>query len=138
MIDATGTITAHDGVYAIVRMDEAGCGRCHEEGGCGGANIGKMLCSTPRAFRVLNPQNTPVGNRVTIMIAEGAVRRGAFLGYGLPLITLFIGAMGGMTVAGEAGAIAGAVIGLLMAWAVLRCYQCRTKSEPRFQPYIRC
>lgn len=138
MIDAAGTITALDGAYAIVRMDEAGCGRCHEEGGCGGANIGKMLCSTPRVFRVLNPQNASVGNRVTIVIAEGAVRRSALLGYGLPLFALFVGAMGGMTLAGEGGAIVGAAIGLLIAWAVLRYCQYCTKSDSRFQPYIRC
>ena len=29
MIDAQGTIISRDGDYAVVRMDEAGCGRCN-------------------------------------------------------------------------------------------------------------
>ena len=63
MIDALGTITALDGKYALVLMDESGCGRCHEQGGCGGNNLGKMFCSTPRTFRVLNPRNSVIGER---------------------------------------------------------------------------
>ena len=137
MIDATGTITALDGDYAIVRMDETGCGRCHEQGGCGGNNIGKMFCNTPRTFRVLNPQNSPVGERVTIAIGEGAVRRGAVLAYGLPLIALLAGAIGGTMLAGEAGAIGGAAIGLLGAWLTLRYTQLHSTPDTRFQPYIR-
>ena len=77
MIDAQGTITAVNGDTAEVLMDETGCGRCHEEGGCGGHNIGKMLCASPRTFQVVNPGNSAVGDRVTVVIAEGAVRRSA-------------------------------------------------------------
>ena len=137
MIDAQGTITTLDGDYAIVRMDEAGCGRCHEEGGCGGNNLGKMLCSTPRTFRVLNPQNAPEGARVTVVVAAGAVRRSAILGYGVPLASLLAGALVGMTTAGEFGAIVGAGIGLAGAWLTLRYGKYQDESDTRFQPYIK-
>ena len=40
MNETKGTITALDGDYALVRIADAGCGRCHEPGGCGGVNIG--------------------------------------------------------------------------------------------------
>ena len=43
MIDVTGTIVELDGDYAIIRMDETGCGRCHEEGGCGGGLVAHRI-----------------------------------------------------------------------------------------------
>lgn len=136
LADAPGIIIELDGEYAMVRMDEAGCGRCHEPGGCGGNNIGKMFCNAPRVFRVLNPEQAAVGTQVTIAIAEGAVRRSAVLAYGLPLLALFLGAFCGSLVDGESGAIIGAICGLLSAWIGLR-FAHRSHSPGRqFQPYI--
>lgn len=137
MIDAPGVITAIDDKYAVVLMDETGCGRCHEDGGCGGNNLGKMLCSAPRTFRVRNPGNLRIGDRVQVAIAEGVVRRSAMAAYGLPLLTLFVGALGGSAIAGEPGAIVGAVAGLFCAWLALRHAQGRSTPDQRFEPYIR-
>ncbi len=137
MIEARGTITALDGKYAIVRMDEAGCGRCHEEGGCGGNNIGKMFCHAPQTFRVLNPGDSTVGERVNVAIAEGAVRRSAALAYGLPLLALFVGTLSGSALAGEAGAIVGAIVGLLGSWLTLRIAHVRCDRDNGSLPYIR-
>jgi sigma-E factor negative regulatory protein RseC len=136
MIDAPGTIIELDGEYAMVRMDETGCGRCHEAGGCGGNNIGKMFCNAPRVFRVLNPEQTAVGTQVMIAIAEGAVRRSAVLAYGLPLLALFLGAFCGSAVAGESGSIIGAICGLLVAWMGLRFAHGLRSPGRQFQPYI--
>lgn len=137
MIDAQGTIAGVDGDYAIVHMDETGCGRCHEQGGCGGNNLGQMFCSTPRTFRVLNPGKASVGDRVRVAIADGAVRRSAVYAYGFPLLALFIGALGGAAFAGEPGAIFGAFGCLFAAWFLLRRAQLRSKPDQRFQAYIR-
>lgn len=137
MIDAQGRITEVDGDYAVVRMDETGCGRCHEQGGCGGNNLGQMFCSTPRTFRVLNPGKASVGDSVRVTIADGAVRRSAVYAYAFPLLALFFGAIGGAALAGEPGAIIGAFACLSGAWFLLRRAQLRSKPDPRFQAYIR-
>ena len=137
MIDAQGIITAVNGDTADVLMDETGCGRCHEEGGCGGHNLGKMLCRSPRSFRVLNPGHSAVGERVTVVIAEGAVQRSAMLAYVVPLLALFVGALSGSALAGEAGAIVGALSGLLGGWLILRYAQTRGSPDRHSQPYIR-
>lgn len=137
MIEMQGCITAVEGEYAIVRMDETGCGRCHEEGGCGGNNIGKMFCSTPRIFRVRNPGKSVIGDYVQVSIADGAVRRSAAYAYGLPLLALFVGAIGGNALAGEIGAILGAFGSLLVAWFVLRRVQLRCAPDQDFEPFIR-
>jgi len=137
MINAPGTITELDGEYAIVHMDETGCGRCHEPGGCGGRNIGKMFCNAPRVFRVLNPKRVAVGVQVTIAIAQGAVQRSAALAYGMPLLGLFLGAFVGSAMAGELGAIVGAICGLSSAWLGLHFVNRLRSSDQRFRPYIR-
>lgn len=137
MIDALGTITARHGDTADVLIDETGCGRCHEDGGCGGHNLGKMLCASPRSFRVLNPGNSAVGDRVTVVIAEGTVRRSAMLAYVVPLLALFVGALSGSALVGEVGAIVGALSGLLGGWLILRYAQARGTPDRHSQPYIR-
>lgn len=137
MTEAKGTIISLDGEHAIVRMDETGCGRCNEPGGCGGQNIAQMLCSSPRTYRVLNHAKAAVGDHVRVTIAEGAVRHSATLAYGLPLLTLFSCALGGNALAGEPGAISGALLGLLSGWLIFRRNQVRSARDERFQPFIR-
>lgn len=138
MIDANATVTSLDGDYAIVQMEETtGCGRCYEEGGCGGNNLGKMLCNSPGTFRVLNSGNASVGDRVTITIDEGVIRDSVILAYVLPLLSLFIGAFAGLSFAGEAGAIGGSIVGLIAAWVALRRIQRRKIASRHFQPRIK-
>jgi sigma-E factor negative regulatory protein RseC len=118
-------------------MDESGCGRCHEPGGCGGIILGRFLCSVPRSFRVLNTGNSAIGTRVTVVVAAGSIRRGALLVYGLPLLALLAGAIGGSILAGELGAMIGAACGLFCAWLLLRYAQRRGRPDRRAQPHIR-
>ncbi|MRD72852.1 Fis family transcriptional regulator [Rhodocyclus tenuis] len=137
MVDASGTVTALDGDFALVQMDEGGCGRCHEPGGCGGGpNIGRMFCSAPRNFRALNPQRLSVGARVRVTIADGAVRRSALVAYAIPLLLFLAGAIGGAFLAGELASFAGAVFGLLAGWMLLRRNQRRGVLDAGMQPVI--
>ena len=69
--EAQGTIVDLDGDYALVRLDEGGCGRCHEAGGCGGQRLEKMFCQTPPIYRVRNPGGARIGERVTVAIEAG-------------------------------------------------------------------
>lgn len=137
MIEVPGTISALDGDHAIVRVEESGCGRCHETGGCGGYSLGRLFCHAPRSFRVLNPGNSAIGDAVSIVIDDGAVRRSAALAYGLPLLLLFIGALGGSALAGDGGAIVGSISGLLFSCLVMRLALPRGTPDPHSQPYIR-
>ena len=137
MIGARGIVASVDGPYAEVRMEAAaGCGRCHEEGGCGGNNLGSMLCRTPRAYRVLNPSSAQVGEHVSIVIAGGVLRRTAFLAYGLPLALLFLGALAGNFVGGDLAAGLGALVGVLAGWLGAREIQRSRALDPGMQPYI--
>lgn len=137
MIEASGVVVDVDGESAIVKMDETGCGRCHEEGGCGGNNIGQLFCSSPRVFRVLNDRRAVIGERVTIAALGGSVRQSAVLAYGLPLLCLFVGAVLGAEFFGDTGAIFGAIGGLFCAWACLKCAVISHKSSFDSAPFIK-
>ena len=137
MVDAPGVVTAVDGLHALVRMDETGCGHCHEPGGCGGQNIGEMFRTQPRLFRVENPDHSRVGDRVVVVTTNDTVNRGALFAYGLPLLALFLGAFAGRFVAGETGSIIGAVVGVLGAWMALPRLEAIARTRARIQPLIR-
>lgn len=113
-------VRALDGNEAIVEVESGGCGRCHEEGGCGGQNLTQMFCSGQKTYRADNPLGAEIGDRVTVAIAAGSVRRTANLAYGLPLLATIAGAVAGSSLGGDAGAMLGAVIALGLALYYVR------------------
>jgi positive regulator of sigma E activity len=71
------------------------------------------------------------------VLPTGALSRHATLGYGLPLAGLLSGALVGEVVMGsEGGALAGAALGLLLAWGGLRWHSRRYTGNSRNEPYI--
>ena len=137
MNEAWGTVVARDGEQATIRMDETGCGRCREAGGCGGIQAGRLFCHAARTFTVANPEQRRVGERVQIVLAEGSLGRSALQAYVQPLLALLAGALCGSAIADEAGAIGGATVGLLVGWLLLRRAQSRWRDDRGLQPSIR-
>lgn len=125
-----------DAGYALVEVEQGGCGRCHEKGGCGGQQLTQMFCKGPRTYRVANRIGAATGERVTIAIAAGSIRRIANLAYGLPLTATIAGALFGTLQAGDLGGILGAVGGLLLAFALVRSLALREARNPLSRPYI--
>lgn len=119
-MDAQGTVVSLEGADVLVRMDETGCGRCYEPGGCGGNNLNQIFCRTPRHFRALNAGELKPGDRVTVLVDAGAVWRSASLMYGVPLLAALGGALSGTALQGEMGAISGLVLGLVSAYGLMR------------------
>ncbi|MCM8612778.1 SoxR reducing system RseC family protein [Accumulibacter sp.] len=137
MNEAWGTVVALAGEQATIRIDETGCGRCRQPGGCGGSQAARLFCHTPRTFSVPNPDGRQVGERVQIVLAGGSLGRSALHAYVQPLLALLGGAFAGSAIAGEAGAIGGAIAGLSLGWLLLRRAQMRWRKEQGLQPSIR-
>ncbi|MDR1162706.1 MAG: SoxR reducing system RseC family protein [Candidatus Accumulibacter sp.] len=131
MIDSTATVTALDGDCVVVRIDDAGCGHCHEEGGCGS----HRACAAPRTFRLPNPGGASVGDRVTILLPDGNLWRSALLAYGTPLAFVFFCAFVGERLGGEPLAILMAFCGLIFSFVCLKPLSRRAGTETR--PFIR-
>ena len=121
---------------ALVEVEQGGCGRCHEKGGCGGQQLTQMFCSGPRQYRVANDVGAQVGDQVTIALAAGSIRKSANLAYILPLTAAIAGALLGMPLGGDPGAMIGAAVGLLLAFLHIRRQAARPVDDPAFHPHI--
>lgn len=132
----TGVVRALDGQEAIVEVEQGGCGRCHEKGGCGGQHLSQMFCSKAKTYKVANPNGAEVGERVLIGMSSGSIRYSANLAYGLPLLGLILGALFGMNIAGDPGAILGGGVGLLLAWLLVRQKIDVRAGNREIRPYI--
>jgi sigma-E factor negative regulatory protein RseC len=124
------------GSDALVEVEQGGCGRCHEEGGCGGQHLTQMFCGGARSYRVENSVNAEIGDHVTVAIAAGSVRQTANLAYGIPLLAIIAGAVLGMPLAGDIGAILGAGSGLLLSFFYIRLRTRRDVGDLASRPYI--
>jgi sigma-E factor negative regulatory protein RseC len=131
-----------EGEFALVESEPGtSCGRCDSVKGCSSASLGKLFCSTPRRFRVINGLGARPGERVMLGVEDGAVMRSATAVYGLPLLLLLAGAAIGAALGDAPGtrdlyALAGAAAGLLAGLAAGRGINLWTGADPRFLPRI--
>ncbi len=113
MTEHEAVVMRLDGDHAWLDVNVAsGCSSC-AQGGCGG-----RAKRPPQ--RVRNTVGARVGQRVIVSVPEGAVLRATLWSYGLPLMLMLLGAASGLTLAGDAGAAAGTVVGLLLSLVALR------------------
>lgn len=126
-----GVVRAVENGEALVEIEQGGCGRCHEEGGCGGQNLTQMFCAGPKSYRVENTVGARPGDHVVVAVAAGSVRRTANLAYGLPLLGIIGGALAGTAFAGDTGGVAGALLGGGSVFAWVRH---RTMGAGNFSP----
>lgn len=115
------------GVARVRVQRSGGCGRCHEEGGCG--NTADSRCDE---FVVLSEFDVKLGDKVRIVVPEGAALRAALLAYGLPLAGLLIGAALGFLLAGtDLACVLGGGVGLGAGLLALRMGRHRGAARPR-------
>jgi sigma-E factor negative regulatory protein RseC len=115
------------GLVRLAFEVNTGCGRCHEKGGCGGINLAQPVCSKPKSLLVPDPLGLHLHDRVLVAVPDVMLSRGATRAYLIPLMLLFAGSLLGALVlpamtpiawhlTSDVGAIAGAGIGLVLAW----------------------
>ena len=126
MLEMRAIIIQVEGEEASVQPLGGGCGNCDSEGGCGSGTLSKLFCSSkPRQFKVRNIARAKVGDEVQVSLPDGVLLRGAMKMYVLPLILLMVGGIVGSGFADkgplhDAYAVAGAVIGVLLGFALAR------------------
>lgn len=125
-----------DGEQAHVEVESGGCGRCHEEGGCGGQQLTQMFCSGPRNYCVDNKLGATVGDHVTVAIEAGSVRQTANLAYGIPLLAVIFGAIFGSAIGADVGGILGAASGFIGAMFYVRFRSKNSTGKLNQRPYI--
>lgn len=136
LVTIRATVLEVDGRSALVEVEQGGCGRCHEKGGCGGRQLTQMFCSSPKKYQVDNRLGATIGDRVVVAIDSGGISRSANLVYILPLILAIAGAMLGLSLGDDLGAILGAVLGLILAFAFIRFRTQNWGESQSDRPYI--
>jgi sigma-E factor negative regulatory protein RseC len=118
---------AGDQVWLAAEQPSA-CGSCATRGVCGS---GKAKPSANwRVSRMLGPNQTPLalGDTVRIGVDRNALTRASLTAYALPLATMLF-AVVGMQDAGDAAAIAAALVGLLVGVAAAKVLVRRWSAE---------
>ncbi|MRR50065.1 MAG: Fis family transcriptional regulator [Rhodocyclaceae bacterium] len=125
MLSSEAVVLAVEGDLALVEVMEkpTGCGRCHEEGGCGGQSLTHWLGNRSYRYRLLNGIGAQVGERVLVCVPAGGVFKAAALSYLLPTLMVIAGAAIGTRFD---AALAGALIGLMVGVLLFR------QIQPRF------
>jgi sigma-E factor negative regulatory protein RseC len=129
-------VRATEGKSALVEVEQGGCGRCHEKGGCGGQHLTQMFCAGPKTYQVDNTIGAEIGDRVTIAIAAGSVRQTANLAYGIPLLSCIGGAAMGAQLGGDGGAMIGAASGLVLSFLYIRIHAQTNAGNSSERPHI--
>lgn len=123
MIEARAVVVAvADGLARVRVVDrQEGCGRCDEPGGCRSVKLAYALRPPASEFSLPDTLGVRVGDEVALQLQDGASLRSALVSYGLGAVLMIVGAAGGQWLAGsDPAALAGAVAGLVLAWAVNR------------------
>jgi len=125
-----------NGVAMVEAERQAGCGHCDTEKGCGKSAMSKLFCANPRRFEVIDPVGAKVGDEVWIGVRDGALLKGSFAVYGVPMLALLAGSLAGNAWGGDGAAVLGGAIGLVLGFLWARYYSSINRGNPRFQPYI--
>lgn len=122
MIEARAVVVRTEAATAWVRVDDrpSGCGRCNEPGGCGGARISYAFGRPNDVFKINCGAKFEAGDRVVLIIEDGAALTAALATYGAPTLGAILGAGLGTWVAGDAGAAIGLIAGVLLALQLAR------------------
>jgi sigma-E factor negative regulatory protein RseC len=122
MLETRAIVIKIEGREALVEaIGSGGCGACGGSA-CGSGKLAEAFCVRPRQFLARNEVHAQVGEEVEITVKDGALFRSALILYGLPLVSLFAGAVSGAHWLGAAsrdgGAAIGAFAGLLAGFAL--------------------
>jgi sigma-E factor negative regulatory protein RseC len=129
MLETRAIVIKVEGREALVEaVHGGGCGACGGGKGCGSGKLAEAFCVRPRQFRARNDVQARVGEEVEITVTDGALLRSALTLYGLPLMSLFAGALlGARWQGGDGGAAFGALAGLVAGFALAAAIAARQR-----------
>lgn len=135
MIEETGTVIAESGDHLWVQtIQKSTCSGCSARHGCGQGVLARLSDGRANQLRVRleegfhgngyngSVRHVRVGDQVVIGIEESLLLRASFLVYGLPLLTLVLGALFADQVwpGNDLAAIAFAAAGLTTGFVIVR------------------
>ena len=122
---------SEQGVW-VKASDPGGCGVCAGSG-CATRRIAELFQPQIRQYQVESRFPIAIGDEVIVGLPDGNLLRSALYLYGLPLVAVMLGAgLAQWVRPGDAGAVAGALLGLLLAgaWIVTRSSTSLSRARP--------
>lgn len=104
----------------------ASCGNCSRNAACGEGIVGN---AGVRRYRLANTIGARVGDRVQLNVGDGMLWTATLASYIWPLLLALGGAVAGQAGAGDAGALAGTLLGLGAGLWFLRRRELRARHE---------
>lgn len=120
-----------DGMAYVSTQRETGCSGCQTQKSCGTSVLAQLFSPKSTApIQVINTLEAKEGDEVILSMDESQLIKHSLMGYGLPLLGLFIGAILFKAVIAsffqmpleDGVAIVGGVVGLLLGWGITKKY----------------
>jgi sigma-E factor negative regulatory protein RseC len=141
MIKETGRVVAVNEHFVWLETINRGtCGTCVAEKGCGQSLLARWMSRNQYLKVSLDGRSArefPINAEVCIGIPENVVVVSSLLIYCLPLLGLILGAaVGQFNYGSDGGAIACALVGLLMGAILVRLYSWSQQNNRHLRPVI--
>jgi len=137
---ATVVALEDDGAW-VETQRQSTCGACSARAGCGQGVLNQLLPGRQHYLRALvdpaDRAHLVVGDRVALIMADDVVLSASAVLYLVPLAALLLGALlGDYLLPGDAGAVAGGVLGLALGALLVRLHAGSVRHDPRMQPRL--
>jgi len=94
MVEEQGVVIKVEKGFAWVQMQrKTSCGQCSMKQGCGTGSIAQVFGEKEIEIKAINQSPVQVGDKVLIGLEEGALLRGSFTLYLIPLLCMFAAAI---------------------------------------------
>ena len=144
MLIETGRVVAlePDALW-VETIRQSTCGSCAASKGCGHGLLNRIADGRTGYVRVLFGATAAgrcaVDDQVRIGIPEQVILRGSLIVYMLPLLCMLAGAAGADSLwpaSAELAAVGGALVGLLLGFALVRLHAWRHRQDRVMQPTL--
>ena len=142
MIEERGRVlSVEQGAVWVETLRRSACDACQARSGCGQSVLQRVGLGARQGFiRALSEQSSHsyrVGDEIIIGIPENAVSHGSAVGYLLPLVTLFAGALLAQAVgAAESSIVMAGLFGMGVGFAAVRWHGRRVGDNPAYMPRV--
>lgn len=122
MLEERGIVVAiaENGQVSVVTQRQSACGGCQSETSCGTSLLADSSQQQQAVVVNANGHRLAIHDVVLLAVAESVIWQGMLLLYVWPLIALIVGAVLGQFIAGELGAMMGALSGLVLSLLSVR------------------
>ncbi|WP_413662750.1 SoxR reducing system RseC family protein [Microbulbifer sp. CNSA002] len=140
MLQERGRVVAieSDAIWVETTQSSA-CNGCSTKSSCGTGLLGDLFSSSTRVKVALNgfsADKIHLNDVAVIGITENALTSSALLVYLVPLMSLVLVALIGDSLFAEAGAVIGALIGLVFGALGVRWYSRSQSQNPTYTPVL--